>query len=364
VKILINRTDAIGDTILTTPIAARLREKYPDADIRFLTSPICAPLFDDHPIINGAFVYNKKKSIFKRFSILSRIFKDFTPDIYIFAGGDQVVSFYAWLKRIKIRAGLVSKWQSFLFLNKGRRQKRSLVTMHESDYNLNLLQSIDLDYDAKNRSVYAPKIFIDETKASSDIAEFNQVLKDKGLDPSKENIFIHPGMTGHTLNWSSRNYARLIDKMENQFPGKFNWIISHTPSDNSYLVGLKEHLSKCEYLNNCVYFFDGSIKGLGHYMRILSSACAFVGPSTGTVHIANSLDVNVVGIYSPIKVQSSLRWGPFKRDDSKTRLVIPDVVCGEQFKCAGASCPYYECMSKIEVQDIINELSSLLKLEI
>ena len=363
-KILINRTDALGDTILTTPIAARLREKYPDADIRFLTSPICAPLFEQHPVINATFVYDKKKSIFSRFSALSVIFKEFHPDIYIFAGGDQTVSFYAWLKRVKIRAGLVSKWQSFIFLNKGRRQKRSLVTMHESDYNLNLLQGIDLEYDAKSRSQYAPQIYVDVVKRDTDLEEFNKELESNGLDSKKENIFIHPGMTGHTLNWSSRNYARLIDKMETQFPGKYNWIISHTPTDNSYLVGMKEHLAKCDFLKNCVYLFDGSAKGLGHYMRILSKAAAFIGPSTGTLHIANSLGVKAVGIYSPIKVQSSLRWGPFVRDVSHTRLVIPDVVCGEQFKCAGASCPYYECMSKIEVQDIINELTSLLKSEI
>jgi len=208
VKILINRTDAIGDTILTTPMAARLREEYPDADIRFLTSPICSPLFDEHPIINGAFVYNKKEHLYRRFSNLSKIFKEFTPDIYIFAGGDQTVSLYAWYKRVKIRSGLISKWQSFLFLNKGQRQKRSLVTMHESDYNLNLLQGIGLEYDAKLREQYAPVIHVDEIKRTSDLEEFSNELEENGLDPKKKNIFIHPGMTGHTLNWSSRNYAR------------------------------------------------------------------------------------------------------------------------------------------------------------
>ena len=170
-------------------------------------------------------------------------------------------------------------------------------------------------------------------------------------------------MTGHTLNWSSRNYGRLIDKMERTYPDKYNWIISHTPTDSSFLVGIREHIKTCKHLDGKVYYFDGSIKGLGHYMRILSLAAAFVGPSTGTLHIANTLNIKSVGIYSPIKVQSTLRWGPFDRDLSKTRLVIPDVVCGEQFKCSGASCPYYECMSKIEVQDIMNELISLLNLE-
>ena len=33
------------------------------------------------------------------------------------------------------------------------------------------------------------------------------------MDPTKSMIVIHPGMTGHTLNWSSRNYGRLIQEL-------------------------------------------------------------------------------------------------------------------------------------------------------
>ena len=82
----------------------------------------------------------------------------------------------------------------------------------------------------------------------------------------------------------------------------------------------------------------------------MKNASLFVGPSTGTTHIANALDIPQIAIYSPIKVQSALRWGPYKQGD-KVKVLVPDVVCGETKHCAGASCPYYECMSKIEVEE-------------
>lgn len=362
-KILINRTDALGDTILTEPIAALLRKKFPEADIRFLISPIAVPLFENHPYVNGVFSYNKKHSFFSKLSRLRSIFKEFKPDIYLFAGGDHLPSYYSWLKGVESRGGLVSKWPSFLFLNKGIRQKRSLVTMHESDYNLNLLKGIGVKYEREERDQLAPEIHLDNSESSKAQEEFRSDLESNGLNSELPYIFIHPGMTGHTLNWSSRNYGRLIDKLERQYPNQFNWIISHTPADQPYLVGIKDHIQKQSHLENKVLFFDGSLKGLSHYMKILKEAKAFIGPSTGTTHIANTLKVPVVGIFSPIKVQSALRWGPFNRAKNSTRLVIPDVVCGERFKCAGASCPYYECMSKIEVQDIINELKTILNLE-
>ncbi len=362
-KILINRTDALGDTILTEPIAALLRLKFPEADIRFLISPISAPLFENHPYVDGVFLYRKKSSLLNRMKTLGNIIKGFKPDIYIFVGGDQFVSLYMWLKRIEKRAGLISKLPSFLFLNAGVRQKRSLVTMHESEYNLNLLRGLGIEHDVKKEFDLSPKITINEKDRELSLESFKLAIEKEGLNSSLENIFIHPGMTGHTLNWSSRNYGRLIDKMERRFPKKFNWIISHTASDQQFLSGLKDHIDKCDHLSGRVYLFDGGVNGLADYMNILSKAAAFIGPSTGTTHIANTLGVKTVGIYSPIKVQSTLRWAPFNRDEENLRLVIPDVVCGERFKCAGNSCPYYECMSKIEVQDIMNELIDLLNLE-
>ena len=46
-----------------------------------------------------------------------------------------------------------------------------------------------------------------------------------------------------------------------------------------------------------------------------------------------------------------MRWGPFYRNKN-VHVIYPDVVCGEQFVCAGSNCSYYECMSKIEVDDV------------
>jgi ADP-heptose:LPS heptosyltransferase len=171
-------------------------------------------------------------------------------------------------------------------------------------------------------------------------------------------------MTGHTLNWSSRNYARLILKFEQKFPEKFLFVISHTPSDNVFLQGVKEILNRKEnrFLKDRIYFFNGQKEGLRHYMSVLSHASVFVGPSTGTTHIAAVLGIPVVGIYSPIKIQSSLRWGPISKNKEKTRVLVPDVICGEVKKCALRDCPYYECMGKIEVEDVLKQAVAIMDL--
>ena len=364
-RILVNRTDAIGDSILTSVIAKLIKEKYPDSHITFIVSPRCEPLFTGHPYIDEIMVWEEsvKGRIRNFFNFFLKIKKS-KVSTYMYFGGSHTPSFIAWLLRVKIRGGLKSKPVSFLFLNKGIRQKRSLVEMHEADYNMHLLESLDIEYDYSLRDKYQPIIGLQRKEISEAYQHFIQDVKDEGLIFKEKIIFIHPGMMGHTLNWAPKNYARIILRIENKSPNKYLFVISHTPGDKEYFSGVKIELEKNEYekVRNRTYYFDGSIKGLRNYMSVLARASLYIGPSTGTTHIANILAIKVVTLYSPIKVQSVLRWGPFNRDHSRTRVLVPDVICGEQFFCQGLDCPYYECMTKIEVDDVVMESMELLEL--
>jgi len=361
-KIIINRSDAIGDTVLTMPMAKFIKSKIPGAQIVFIISPRCTDMFKDHPYVDEVWPMDLKRGSRSVRRYLKKKFKSFEPDAYFHVGGSHIPSYIAWLSRVKIRGGLKSKWQSFVFLNKAIRQHRSFVAMHESCYNIGLLQALDLEYDFKLRDDYVPQINISHDESSGNFDLFREDLKSSEKEIDKPLIFIHPGMTGHTLNWSSRNYARLVLKMEKNYPGKYSYIISHTPSDEKYLISLRDYFKSNvkDDLNNRIYFFDGSRRGLRHYMSVLQNAEFFIGPSTGTLHLANTLGVKHVGIYSPIKVQSSLRWGPFKRDEKLNRVIVPDVVCGELKQCSGETCPYYQCMDKVEVDDVLEAVRQLL----
>jgi heptosyltransferase III len=360
-NIIINRSDAIGDTLLTMPMAKFIKVHIPNVKIIFIIAPISVELFTNHPYVDDIWILDPKSSSGLKFNFLKNKFKRFKADAYFHVGGSHVPSFVAWMNRIKIRGGIKSKWQSFVFLNKAIRQHRSFVAMHESDYNISLLQPLGISYDFAKRYLYKPQIRITETELTTHLRSFIEDLNKENKQTDKPLFFVHPGMTGHTLNWSSRNYARLIFKMEQLQPNKYTFVISYTPSDEKFLVALRDYLkfNMTDQLENRVYFFDGSKRGLRHYMSILSQAQMFIGPSTGTTHIANTLGVKHVGLYSPIKVQSSLRWGPFSRHKKLTKVIVPDVVCGELNQCSGATCPYFQCMDKVEVDDVLEAVRQL-----
>ena len=85
---------------------------------------------------------------------------------------------------------------------------------------------------------------------------------------------------------------------------------------------------------------------------MLANASTFVGGSTGPTHEA--LGIDLMTVYSPIRTQSAYRWRPVNAGGSQ-QIITPDVVCGEDRFCAGQSCPYYECMGKIEVKDVLDQ---------
>lgn len=62
-KILVIRTDNIGDLVCTTPLLTALRGRYPDAWIGVLANSYSAPVLYGHPAIDEVFEYSKAKHL-------------------------------------------------------------------------------------------------------------------------------------------------------------------------------------------------------------------------------------------------------------------------------------------------------------
>jgi ADP-heptose:LPS heptosyltransferase len=363
-KVLINRTDAIGDTLLTMPMAEYIKDKYPKAKVIFLVSPRSAPLLLHHPWISEVWTIPSNRSwLVKLIFLFKRILKE-DLDAYFYVGGTHLPSFLTWLLRVKIRGGIKSRWPAFLYLNYGMRQKRSMVEMHEAEYNLNLLRPLDIVYDYRERESIPAQVFLTTEDIELGKKTLSELWTPEKMGADLPYLIIHPGMRGHTLNWPAKNYARFIERFERTYPGKFRYVLSYTPVDGPYITPLKSFIqdSDSREITSKILFLDGQSIGLRTYMSIVKNAAFFLGPSTGTTHIAHQLNVPTIGIYSPIKVQSALRWSPFP--GNKVKIMVPDVVCGERFVCAGEICPYYECMGKIEVDDVVRASAELLGLSL
>ena len=83
-RFLINRTDAIGDNILTMPMAQAIKELFPEAKVGIITSKICQDLYEHHPYYDDVFILDKKSSYYTKIRTCIEIFKKFNPSHYCF----------------------------------------------------------------------------------------------------------------------------------------------------------------------------------------------------------------------------------------------------------------------------------------
>ena len=331
-NILINRTDALGDTLLTMPMAQALKKKFSHAKIAFIVSKRVAPLLRHHLYIDDFFIYSQWRLLLKDMA-------SFKADAYFHCGGSFIPTLLALTLGIPFRGGLKSRWPSFFLLNKGVRQSRSKSGKHESEYNLELLAPLGVDTTLSEREDYAPSIHLTKEEDTSFLKDFKEELQKNGFSWGVPMIFIHPGMTGHSLGWPSENYAEFVEKIEGEHPKKFLFVISHTPRDRPYLPSFGQK----------VFYFDGSKRGLRYYLAVLSKASLLVAPSTGNTHMANVFGIPQIAFYSPLASQSSRRWGPFHRGDHVV-VMQPSLTY-----------PINECMSSISVDSVYQKALQLLQ---
>lgn len=352
-RVLINRTDAIGDCLLTTPIARFIKSKRSEAYIGFIVSPRSGELINLCEGVDEVHILDPHWGLFKKWSFLFKLFWRFKADAFFHLGGSFLPSFFAFLFLTPFRGGLKSRPLSFLLLNKGMRQSRRLVEKHESLYNIDVAGPLVGNYQNEDLLHFAPKI------------NLNNSMVDKGLEglnegSSKPFILIHPGMSGHTLNWPSENYGKLIVKLFDHFRDKYQIVVSFTPSDHPYLMGLKEELKEFPDVSKKVQFFDGSKEGLVHFTHLMGQASLLIAPSTGTTHMANALGVPQIAFYSPIKVQSQKRWGPYIRGEN---VIVhePAVEVFQEKGLAEEEELYAQSMAKIPVDEVFYSCLKILK---
>lgn len=248
------------------------------------------------------------KQTLKKFRAFVRAQK---PDVAVSFQCPWWVNYALWREGVKVRAGVRSQWHSYLFLNKGLRQKRSRALRHEADYNRELLEfALGLQPDTETPVL--------RMKAK----ENPELLKKHGLKEKKYAV-VHPGMAGSALNWPIANYIEFIErklqrKTVNEAQSDFRVVLSGTAADESWLRDIKKHFAKEPLVIN----LQGQLR-TEDLLTVLEKAETVLAPSTGIAHLAASLGTKTVAIYSPIQVQHPRRWAARGRD---VHILVPPLV--------------------------------------
>lgn len=358
-KILIVRPDKIGDVVLSTPVLEALKHSYPESEIHFLVRDLTVPIVRHNAHITRVITY-RPTSVHKGITGFFRLWRAILREKYDVALVLQVQakpSLAIFFSRIPFRIGPFSKWYSFLIFNKGKRQKRSTVGMHETDYNLMLLRKLGIRVATRS---FEPHITPDADSKDRMRIFVRNSFKWSNIEDIQPFVIVHPGMGGSALNWPEGYYIDLIKRLITQ---KIPVMITGSQNEKILVERvMQEALHGVTQLHNCSIFVgENSDQGLSDFIGLLSLSKVVVAPSTGPLHIAVALGKRTVSFYPPIKVQSAIRWGPYSAFEDNHKVLVPDALCGQDYKCAGSKCFFYFCMERMSVEEAYQKIKEQLE---
>jgi len=327
-RILLCRTDKIGDVILTTPAVSALREHFPETKIAFLAREYTKPLLENNPEIDE--VISADGSFFSLVRNLKE--KNFDTAIVFFV--NPKVALATFLAGIPLRIGPASKPES-VFFNRRIWQHRSRVEKHEADYNLQLVETLGAS--SKQRET---RLFISpEEKIWVNNFFSKQSLKNDDLI-----IGVHPGGKGSAPRWPEEYFAQLAVSLEKELRAKI--ILTGDNEESKILQKIADKLSS-------PFVFAGELS-LRQLVVLISRYRLLVSNSTGPLHIAVALGIATVSFFSPIRVTSPKRWGPYTLRKEIHTVFCPELE--ECKKCIFEKCKYFDCMKIIGTEKVFNSI--------
>jgi ADP-heptose:LPS heptosyltransferase len=289
-KVLISRTDSIGDVILTLPMAGLLKKHMPDAEVFFLGRNYTLPILAQCTHLSGSISMDNptwKQQLRAR---------QFDAIIHVFPR--KSIAQEALSAGIPMRIGVSRRWYHLYACNKLLHFSRKHSDLHEARLNLKLLSPLIGEHEVPLSSISDYYGLIAPQKLPFDI--------EKKLDSQRKKIILHPLSQGSAREWGTHNFKVLAKALLEK---GYQVIITGTANEQvRYSAALQIEHS---------HFIDlGGKLSLEELMALISKCDALVAASTGPLHLAAAFGIKAIGLYSPLRPIHPGRWAPLGRDVS------------------------------------------------
>lgn len=294
-KIIVSRTDNLGDVILTLPLITQIKKSFPQASVTFLVKKYVYDLIKEYPGIDEFLFIDD----FEDSSKLRKFFKKGNFDLIFNVYPRFEIALAQFLAGVKYRVGTGYRWYSYLF-NKRNHEHRKNAEKHEAVYNLNLLKTVF--YNKENFPVeFNFKVTEEE------ISNLSEKLNAK-IDNNSDNIIIHVPSKGSAAKLPREKFVEYIDAFNSEFKNVkviFTGVEEERNDIESVINDVKE---KSNLINLC-----GELS-LSELKTLISKSKLFVSNSTGPIHIAGALNKNIIGFYPHLLPANKNRWKPLSKN--------------------------------------------------
>lgn len=337
-KILIVRTDRIGDVLLTTPVIKALRDNLPKSYIAIMVNPSTIELVRDNPYLDEVIVYDKEnlhKGFWKNFKFILDLRKK-KFDLAFILHTKNRTNIICFLAGIKERIGYYNKKFGFL-LTKKLKDTRPEGRKHEVDYCLDAVRAMGIE--PKEKRLFIP-IDSDSENWVENIFKENKISKEDKL------VAIHPGASCVSKRWFSFRFAEVADILIDKYNAKI--LVIGGEKDIKFS---REMISQ---MKNKVLDLSGKTS-LRKLASLFSRCLLLISNDSGPCHIATAVGCPVIAIFGRNqKGLSPLRWRPLGQKDI---VLHKEVGCQN---CLAHNCQInFACLRAISVSEVLQAIDHL-----
>ena len=285
-RIIISRTDNLGDVILTLPIATALKQKFPGASIIFIGKKYTEGVIQCCTSVD---IFLDRETVISEPSVL----RDLKADAIIFVYPDKALAKAVSKAGIPLRIGTSHRWYHWLYCNKLINFSRNKSQLHEALLNFKLLAPFGINLPFSTKSI--PALY--HLRPFFSLKETTALL----LQNNKKKFIIHPKSKGSAREWPLESYHALVKSLPED---KYQWYITGTEAEGA---SIRQQYQALTLLPNVVDV-TGTMS-LPELISFIGKMDGLVACSTGPLHIAAALGKYTIGIYPPIKPMNLERWG-------------------------------------------------------
>jgi heptosyltransferase-3 len=287
--IILSRTDAIGDTVLTLPMAGVLRSLYPGCRVLFLGRSYTEAVVAACEHIDQFLNWDEWKALAP--AEAARAMTATGADTIVHVFPSKRIASLAKRAGLAQRIGTTNRLYHWLTCNRLVRLSRKNSDLHEAQLNLKLLVPLG----AKEH--YS----LDEIGGFYGLTRLAPLPEPVAIlpDPKRFNLVLHPKSRGSAREWGLDNFSELIRLLPQD---RFKIFISGTAAEGALMESLfRDHPSVTDLTGRL---------SLGELIAFLARVDGLVAASTGPLHLASALGIYALGIYPPIRPMHPGRWGP------------------------------------------------------
>ena len=327
-NVIISRTDSIGDVVLCLPVAALLKQHFPNMIVGFLGTSYTKTIIECCPYID-VFI-DQDDFLTKPVTLLGE-----KPQCILHVLPRSTLAKRAKQLGIPSRIGTVNRLYHWFNCNRWVRLSRKNSPLHEAQLNLQLLQPLGIK-DKFSLSEMADLIAMDN------LPELPSAYA-KLLNPDKFKLILHPKSRGSAREWSMEHYIALIKLLDTN---KYQIFISGTQNEKADLQSL---LAAVGHLVTDI----SGLMNLAEFIAFIAACDGLVACSTGPLHIAAALQKHAIGIYPPMQPIHPGRWQPIGK---QTKVFVLDKICNACRKDK-TNCPCTQSIQPSAIRDYLEALN-------